>query len=308
MISVIVPCYNEEKSIELFLKEIKEVEQVMLKEYNQSFEYIFIDDGSKDKTLEIFKRSNIKYISFSRNFGKEAAIYAGLNASNGDYSVIMDVDLQHPPKLLTDMYRSIIDEGYDSVAARRVSRKGEPLIRSYFARIFYKLLKKISETEIIDGATDYRLMNKKFVNAVLDVKEYSRFSKGIFGWVGFKTKWIEYENVERVSGETKWSFGKLLKYSIEGIVAFSNAPLILSSIFGILSCIASFLYIIYIIIKKLVLGDPVAGWASLMSVILFVGGVQLLCIGILGNYLAKVYLEAKQRPIYIVQDTNIEGI
>lgn len=247
----------------------------------------------------------IKYISFSRNFGKEAAIYAGLKNASGDLVAIMDADLQDPPALLPEMYKAIVEEGYDSVATRRVDRKGEPPIRSFFARKFYKIMNKISNTDIVDGARDYRLMNRKFVNALLEMGEYNRFSKGLFGWVGFKTKWIEFENVERVAGETKWSFWKLFRYSIEGIVAFSTAPLALSAVLGVIMCILGAVAIIFIVIRQLMLGNSVPGWASLSCIILFLGGIQLLCLGILGSYMAKTYLEVKKRPIYISSETNI---
>ncbi len=306
MVSIIIPCYNEEQAIPYFVNEIRKVEKLMTDMYNESIECIFVDDGSKDKTLSVLKDNNLKYISFSRNFGKESAIYAGLKAAKGDYVAIMDADLQDPPELLPEMYLYISKEGYDSVGTRRVTRKGEPVIRSFFARRFYKLMNSISQTNIVDGARDYRLMNRKFVDALLSMGEYNRFSKGLFGWVGFKNKWMEFENVERVAGETKWSFWKLFKYSIEGIVAFSTTPLVLSSVFGVICCIAAFLFICFIVVRKLIFGDPVNGWASIVSIQLFLGGIQLLCLGISGQYLSKTYLETKKRPIYIVGETNIE--
>lgn len=306
-ISVVVPCYNEEEAIPYFYKEICVVEKNM-SEFE--FEIIFVDDGSQDQTLKIAKGfaevdNQIKYISFSRNFGKEAAIYAGISKSTGDYVVIMDVDLQDPPRLLPEMMKAIKEEGFDSVATRRVSRKGEPPIRSFFARRFYRIINRISKTEIVDGARDYRLMTRQFANSLLEIKEYNRFSKGLFGWVGYKTKWLEFENVERVAGETKWSFWKLLLYSIEGIVAFSIVPLSIATISGLLFCLLAFLFVIIIFLRALVFQDPVAGWPSLACIILFVGGVQLFCMGILGEYLAKTYLEVKDRPIYICKETNL---
>ncbi len=306
MISVIVPCHNEEKVLPIFIKEIKKTEKIMAEKYGECFEYIFVDDGSSDNTLSILKDSGMNYISFSRNFGKESAMYAGLKSAKGDYTVIIDADLQDPPELLPEMYRCITEEGYDSVGTRRVTRKGEPVIRSLLAGMFYKLMKKISQTDIVDGARDYRLMNKKFVNALLSMSEYNRFSKGLFGWVGFKTKWLEFENVERIAGETNWSLRKLFKYSVEGIVAFSTFPLVLSGFFGIVSCVLAFFFLGFIVIRKLLFGDPVDGWASTVSILLFLGGIQLLCLGILGQYLSKTYLETKNRPIYIVSETNID--
>lgn len=306
MLSIIVPCFNEEKTISIFYNELNNVLEVM----DIMYEIIFVDDGSNDNTLSIIKnissKSNcVKYLSFSRNFGKEAAMFAGLKNSIGDYVVLMDADLQDPPSLLPDMLLSIIEEGYDSVATRRVDRKGEPLIRSFFARLFYKLMNKISNTEIVDGARDYRLMTRQFVDSLLSMREYNRFSKGLFGWVGYKTKWIEFENVERIAGETKWSFWKLLVYSIDGIIAFSTVPLAISVVIGISLCFASFLFIIFIIIRTCVFGDPVSGWPSTICTISFIGGIQLFCIGILGEYLSKTYLEVKHRPIYILKENNI---
>ena len=306
-ISVIVPCYNEQESVGLFYKEMTRVAEGM----DNEFEFIFVNDGSKDKTLEILKElaqqdDRVKYVSFSRNFGKEAAIYAGFSNAVGDYVVMMDADLQDPPSLLPEMLRAIEEEGYDSVATRRVTRKGEPPIRSFFARRFYKLINKISDVDIVDGARDYRLMTKDMEDAIISMPEYNRFSKGIFGWIGFNTKWLEYENVERVAGETKWNFWKLFKYSLEGIIAFSTAPLVLASLFGILFSLVAAALIIFIIVKTLAFGDPVSGWPSTACIMFFIGGVQLLCLGIMGQYLSKTYLETKQRPKYIIKDTNIK--
>lgn len=307
-ISVIVPCYNEEESIPLFYDEIKRVRGLMT---DYAFEVIFVDDGSRDRSLELMRElaendEEIRYISFSRNFGKEAAMYAGLKNAAGDYVVMMDVDLQDPPALLPEMVRCIKEEGYDSVATRRVDRKGEPPIRSFFARRFYQLMNCISKTELTDGARDYRLMNRKFVDSLLELSEYNRFSKGLFGWVGYKTKWLPYENTERVAGETKWSFWKLLKYSIDGIVAFSTAPLSIAMVMGILFAFLAFLMVIFIVVRTAMFGDPVSGWPSMVCLMLFVGGIQLICVGILGTYLSKTYLEVKNRPIYIAKETNID--
>ncbi|MCD7810066.1 MAG: glycosyltransferase family 2 protein [Erysipelotrichaceae bacterium] len=308
LITVVVPCYNEEQSLPYFYDEISKV-MYLMREYD--FEIIGIDDGSKDNTLnELIALSNkdnrVKYISFSRNFGKEAAIYAGLSHAKGDYVVMMDADLQDPPSLLPEMMNEIQKEGIDSVATRRVTRKGEPPIRSFFACLFYKLMHKISQTEIVDGARDYRLMTRQFVDSLLELSEYNRFSKGLFGWVGYRTTWLEFENVERVAGETKWSFWKLFKYSIEGIVAFSTVPLAIAAISGVIFCMFAFIFIIIIVVRTLLFGDPVAGWPSMICIILLIGGIQLLSLGILGEYLAKTYLEVKNRPIYICKKTNIE--
>ena len=305
-ISIIVPCYNEEKALPYFYKEIVKIKEEM-KEID--FEYIFINDGSTDNTLQELrelskKDKNVRYISFSRNFGKEAAMYAGLENSKGDYVAIMDADLQDPPSLLPKMYESIKKEGFDSVGTRRVTRKGEPPIRSFFARMFYKLINKLSKVEMVDGARDYRLMSRQVVDAIIELKEYNRYSKGLFSFVGFNTKWIEFENVERVAGETKWSFWKLLIYALEGIIAFSTAPLAIASILGIAFCVISIAMIIIIVVKTLIFGDPVSGWPSMMCAIFLVSGVQLLCMGIIGQYLSKTYLETKKRPIYIVKETE----
>ena len=308
-ISVIVPCYNEQEAIPFFYDEIVKISKIM--ENDAEFEYLFINDGSKDKTINVLRElakrdERVKYVSFSKNFGKEAAMYAGLEKSSGDYIAVMDVDLQDPPELLVQMFQDLESGEYDCVATRRVSRKGEPPIRSLFAKLFYSMINKISKTEIVDGARDYRLMTRQMVDAILEVKEYNRFSKGIFSWVGFNTKWLEYDNVERRAGETKWSFWKLLKYSLDGIVAFSTVPLSIASILGLLLCFIAFVLIIVIVVKTLAFGDPVAGYPSLMCVILFVGGVQLFCMGILGKYLSKTYLETKKRPIYLVKEENID--
>jgi glucosyltransferase len=306
-ISVIVSCYNEEESLPLFYEEMERVRKQDFEGID--FEYIFVNDGSKDKTLEKMKElrekdSKVRYVSFSRNFGKEAAMFAGLEAAKGDYVTLMDADLQDPPALLRSMYDSIKNEGYDSVGTRRVTRKGEPVIRSFFARMFYKIINKMSKVEMVDGARDYRLMTRQMVDSIVSMQEYNRYSKGLFSFVGFNTKWIEYENVERVAGETKWSFWKLFKYAIEGITAFSTVPLILSSIIGIIFCLIAAILIIVIIIKTLMFGDTTSGWPSLVCIIFFVSGVQLFSLGIIGQYLAKTYLEVKKRPVYIIKETE----
>ena len=305
LLSVIVPCYNEEENIADFYKEFVKNE-AFLKDRSMDFEIIFINDGSKDCTVAEIKKlheldERVHMISFSRNFGKEAGLYAGLENAKGDYVVAMDVDLQDPPSLLPEMF-SYMDQGYDSVATRRVNRKGEPPVRSFFARCFYKLMNTISKTEIVDGARDYRLMTRQMVDAILSMKEYNRFTKGIYGWVGFETYWMEYENVERAKGETKWSFWKLLLYSIEGIMAFSTAPLSVAAVIGLLFCVIAFAAMIFIIVRAMIWGDPVAGWPSTTCIITLVAGVQLFCIGIIGQYLAKTYMEVKGRPIYIVKE------
>ena len=304
-ISLVVPCYNEQEVIKLFYDEIQKIKKDFK---NVSFEIIFVNDGSKDRTLELMrelsKNDDVRYVSFSRNFGKEAAMYAGLEASTGDYVAIMDADLQDPPALLKEMYEILESKEYDSVATRRVTRKGEPVIRSFFARLYYKIINKISKTEIVDGARDFRLMTRQMVDSVLSLKEYNRFSKGIFSWVGYRTKWLEYENVERAAGETKWSFWKLFLYSLESIVAFSTVPLSIASVMGILFCFVAFIIIIFIIVRTLMFGDPTSGWPSMVCIMFFIGGVQLLCLGIMGQYLSKTYLEVKKRPIYIVAETE----
>lgn len=303
ILSIVVPCYNEEEAIPYFYEEVLKINE-KLKELE--LEFIFIDDGSKDNTLNKLKElrnkdNRIHYISFSRNFGKEAAILAGLEATSGEYVVTMDVDLQDPPSLLPEMQEFIL-KGYDCVATRRVTRKGEPPIRSFFARLFYKIINKISKTDIIDGARDYRFMTRQMVNSIISIKEYNRFLKGIYGWVGFNTKWIDFENVERVAGETKWSFWKLFLYSIEGIVAFSTVPLAIVSVIGIIFCIIAFISLGVIFIRALFWSDPVAGWPSLVCTIVFLGGIQLLSLGIVGLYISKIYLEVKKRPSYIVKE------
>lgn len=308
-ISIVVPCYNEEAALPLFYQEITRVAGEM---DDVDFEFVFIDDGSKDNTLPELRRlaaadSRVRFVSFSRNFGKEAGMLAGLEAATGDFVALMDADLQDPPSLLPELYRAVTEEGYDCAATRRTTREGEPPIRSFFARMFYKIINKISDADIVDGARDYRLMRRRVVDAILSMREYNRFSKGIFGWVGFKTKWVPFVNVERVAGETKWSFWKLFLYSLEGIVAFSTVPLALASVLGVLLCLAAFVFIVIVLVKTLAFGDPVGGWPSMMCVILFLGGVQLLCIGILGQYLSKTYLETKRRPVYLVRETE-EGV
>lgn len=305
LLSIIVPCYNEEESVPLFYQEaIKQ--ETFFHEKDVELELIFVDDGSKDKTVEEVKKlrekdERIHLVSFSRNFGKEAAIIAGLEKAKGDFTVLMDADLQDPPALLPEMY-GYIEKGYDSVATRRVDRKGEPPIRSFFARRFYGLMRKISKTEIVDGARDYRLMTRQVTDAILSMREYNRFSKGIFGWVGYKTKWLEYENVQRAAGETKWNFWKLFLYSLDGIMAFSTMPLSIASFFGILFCILAFVFMIFIFVRALIYGDPVAGWPSMVCIISFIGGVQLLCLGIMGQYMSKLYMEVKDRPKYLVKE------
>ena len=306
-ITIAVPCYNEEEALTPFFAEVTRVAGEM--PYVE-FEFLFINDGSRDKTMEKIRElakqdARVKYISFSRNFGKEAGIYAGLENATGDYVVIMDADLQDPPALLPEMYRAVTEEGYDCVGSRRVTRKGEPPIRSFFARMFYKLINKMSDADIVDGARDFQMMSRKVVEAILSMGEYNRFSKGIFGWIGFRKKWLEYENIERVAGETKWSFWKLFLYALEGIIAFSTAPLVISSVFGLLCCFLAFVMIIFIIVRTLVFGDPTAGWPSLVCIMLLLSGIQILGIGIVGQYLAKTYLETKNRPIYLIGESNL---
>lgn len=305
LLSVIVPCYNEEENVRDFYDEFcKNAE--FFREKQIEFELLYVDDGSKDGTAAEVKKlheedGRVRLVSFSRNFGKEAAIYAGLQKCRGDLAVLMDADLQDPPSLLPEMY-SYIEQGYDSVATRRVTRKGEPVIRSFFARMFYRLMNRISRTEIVDGARDYRLMTRPVVDAILSMSEYNRFTKGIFGWVGYDTKWLEYENVERKKGETKWSFWKLFLYSLEGIMAFSTVPLTIASVAGVLFCLLAFIMIIVTIVRKLLFGDPTSGWPSLVCIIMMVSGVQLFCMGIVGQYLSKTYMEVKRRPIYLVRE------
>lgn len=305
LLSAIVPCYNEEENVPYFYEEFMKNED-FFKKHELEFELWYIDDGSRDKTAEevkklILKDKRVHLLSFSRNFGKEAALYAGLEKVSGDYVACMDADLQDPPGLLPEMF-GYLWQGYDTVATRRVTRRGEPLIRSFFARMFYKLMNKISETEIVDGARDFRLMTRQVVDALLSMKEYNRFTKGIFGWVGYRTKWIEFENVERKKGETKWSFWKLFMYSLEGITSFSTAPLAFAAFMGVLFCLFSFGLIIFTIVRKALFGDPTSGWPSLVCIISLVSGVQLFCLGIVGEYLAKTYMEVKNRPIYLVKE------
>ena len=308
-ISVIVPCYNEEAALPLFYKEIQSVMQQMP---YVNWELCFVDDGSGDGTLELLRGfakadKRVRFSSFSRNFGKEAAMFAGFRMCTGDFAAVMDADMQDPPSLLPEMYEAVRYGEYDSVATRRVSRQGEPPVRSFFARLFYKIINKISNADIVDGARDFRLMRRSMVDAILSMEEYNRFSKGIFGWIGFKTKWLPYENVERVAGETKWSFWKLFLYSLDGITAFSTMPLMISSVLGLICCVLALVMIVVVITKTLLFGDPVGGWPSMMSVILLLGGIQLFGIGVLGQYLAKTYLETKKRPVYLVRETE-EGI
>mgnify|MGYP004498551687 FL=1 len=305
LLSVIVPCYNEEENVRDFYDELQKT-STFFQEKEIAIEILYIDDGSRDKTVAEVKKlreqdEHVRLISFSRNFGKEAAIYAGLQKARGDFVVMMDADLQDPPSLLPEMY-GYIEQGYDSVATRRVTRKGEPPVRSFFARLFYRIMNKISRTEIIDGARDYRLMTRQVVDSILAMSEYNRFSKGIFGWVGYETKWLAYDNIERKKGKTKWSFWKLFLYSLDGILAFSTVPLAIASIMGVLFCVLAFLLIIVTIIRKLAYGDPTSGWPSLVCIISLVSGVQLFCLGIVGQYLSKTYMEVKKRPIYLVKE------
>lgn len=308
LLSVVVPCFNEEESILDFYKEFS----IVFKEISSSFNYelIFIDDGSRDNTLTVIKElslkdENVKFISFSRNFGKEAGIYAGLEKSKGDYVVLMDVDLQDPPSLIPEMLDIIKNNRYDIVATRRVSRKGEPVIRSFFARLFYKIMNMGTNLNLVDGARDYRLMTRPVVDSILQITEYNRFSKGIFGWIGFEIKWLEYENIERLKGETSWSFWSLFKYSLEGIISFSTFPLNVSIIFGIIFSLFAFLFLLRVLIETLLFGNSVRGWASTVSIILLLGGIQLFSIGILGKYIEKTYLESKKRPIYLIKEDNL---
>ncbi|MBA4686395.1 MAG: glycosyltransferase family 2 protein [Candidatus Galacturonibacter soehngenii] len=311
LLTVIVPCYNEEQVLEMFYSKINEIFLQMRKKYVKlEFQLLFINDGSKDNTLNIIRRlaeidEQVDYISFSRNFGKEAAMYAGLQNASGDYVAVMDADLQDPPEFLIDMYQELIDGSADCVAAKRETRKGEPVIRSFFARMFYRFINNISKTEIVDGARDFRLMTRQMVDAILEMSEYNRFSKGIFGWVGFETKWIGYHNVERAAGNTKWSFWKLLIYALDGVIAFSTAPLVFATILGLIICVIAAIMIIFIITKTLLLGDPVAGYPSTICFMFLLGGIQLFCMGIIGQYLSKTYLEVKKRPIYIAKERKL---
>lgn len=308
-VSLIVPCYNEEAALPYFYQAVSEVSASLREKYR--FEFLFVDDGSKDGTLRLLRQlaerdERVIFLSFSRNFGKEAAMYAGFMNASGDYVAVMDADMQDPPELLPEMLAVLENGEYDSVATRRVTRKGEPPIRSLFARIFYKLINRISDADIVDGARDYRLMKREMVDAIVEMGEYNRFSKGIYGWIGYRTKWLAYENAERVAGETKWSFWKLFKYSIDGIINFSQVPLSIASWSGILFTFIAFLMILFICIRRIVFGDPVSGWASTVCIVIFIGGVQLFCLGIVGQYLSKMYMEVKKRPHYIVSCTNRE--
>lgn len=309
MLSIIVPCYNEQESIPLFYKETVQV----LSKVNEEYELLFIDDGSKDDTLSVLKKlqkndSHVNYFSFSRNFGKEAAMYAGFCNAKGEYVAVMDADLQDPPSLLPEMMEKLQSGEYDSVATRRVNRDGEPPIRSWFARKFYQLINRISDADIVDGARDFRLMKREMVDAIIAMDEYNRFSKGIFGWVGFRTYWMPYENRERIAGNTKWNFWKLFKYAIDGIINFSQVPLSIASWFGMGMTMCSFLLLIIIVCRRLIFGDPVAGWASTICIIIFIGGLQLFCLGIMGQYIAKTYMEVKHRPHYIIAESNQKEI
>lgn len=307
VLTIVVPCYNEEKVLPVFYRTL--IQTVEIAEMPETIEILFVDDGSGDNTLGLIKQmaeedERVHYLSFSRNFGKEAAIFAGLEHAGGDYVAVMDADLQDPPEYLLPMYRGIVEEGYDAVAMRRVNRKGEPLIRSVAARAFYKLINRLSKTQIADGARDYRMMTRQMVEAVCRLREVNRFSKGIFGWVGFNVKWLEYENARRAAGESKWSFWKLLLYSIEGITAFSTMPLVIAAGIGILMCLIAVIAIIFIIIRELAYGGSAFGWPSMACIVIFIGGIQLLGIGVLGQYLAKTYMEVKKRPIYIVKERS----
>lgn len=305
MLSLVIPCFNEQEAIPIFYQETTKI----LKSINIDYELIFIDDGSKDNTLKILKNlaamdSHVIYMSFSRNFGKEAAMYAGFCNAKGDIAGVMDVDLQDPPSLLPEMLKLLENDAYDSVATRRVTRSGEPPVRSFFAKNFYRIINAISDADIVDGARDFRLMKREMIDSIISIGEYNRFSKGIFGWVGFQTCWLPYENVERIAGKTKWSFWKLFQYGIDGIINFSHVPLSIASWGGILMTMCSFLLLIIIVVRRLVFGDPVAGWASTVCIIIFTGGLQLFCLGIMGQYIAKIYMETKCRPHYIISDTN----
>ena len=311
-ISIVVPCYNEEESLPRFMEETLKIISAMNEANNLHFELVFVDDGSSDDTLPVLRKISresksfvfvkVKFISFSRNFGKEAALLAGLHATSGDYVAVMDADLQDPPALLPEMYRAVTEENFDCAAARRYSRRGEPVIRSIFAKMFYKIYGKLTDIHVADGARDFRLMTRQVTDAILSLTEYNRFSKGIFSWVGFSTKWIPYDHVNRAAGNTKWSFSKLFLYSIDGVTAFSIKPLAIASFFGLLFCAMAFLGIAFIIVRWLLYGDPVAGWASTVTIVLLVGGIQLLCTGIVGQYLAKAYMETKTRPLYIIKE------
>ena len=305
-ISIIGPCFNEEESLQLFYAEMEKIKFQL----NDHFEYIFVNDGSKDRTLAILrelnqKNNSVRYLSFSRNFGKEAALYAGLKHATGDLVTVMDADLQDPPELLLTM-KSMLEKNpdLDCVGTRRTTRDGEPPIRSFFAKMFYKLINKISQVEMVDGARDFRLMRRQMVDAILEVSEYNRFSKGIFAWVGFRTEYLEYKNVERVAGKTSWSFWQLLNYSLEGIINFSDAPLTIAFLGGVAACLLAFFLIMIVIVRTLIFGDPTSGWPSMVSIILFLGGFQLLTIGILGKYIGKIFMETKKRPIYVIKEKS----
>ena len=305
LLSAIVPCYNEEENVRFFYDEFIK-NRPFFEEKGLDYELIYVDDGSSDGTVAEVKKlrtmdGKVRLISFSRNFGKEAAMFAGMEKSRGDLVAIMDADLQDPPSLLPEMF-GYLEEGYDCAATRRVTRKGEPPIRSFFARQFYKIINRGAKTEVVDGARDYRLMSRQMVDAILSLKEVNRFSKGIFSWVGFKTKWVEYENVERLHGATKWSFWGLFRYALDGLMSFSNLPLAVSSFLGVLFCILAFVMIVLVIVRKLIFGDPTSGWPSLVCIILLVSGVQLLCLSVLGQYLSKTYMEVKHRPIYVIRE------
>lgn len=308
-ISLIVPCYNEQEALPVFYEEVTGVLKTMQCEY----ELLFVNDGSKDNTLDLLQKfagqdEHVSYFSFSRNFGKEAAMYAGFCNVKGDYVAVMDADMQDPPSLLPDMLALLENGDYDSVATRRVTRKGEPPIRSWFARRFYQLINKISDADIVDGARDFRLMRRDMADAIVEMGEYNRFSKGIFGWIGFKTYWLPYENVNRVAGETKWNFWKLFKYAIDGVINFSQLPLSIASWFGLFMTVVAFAAVVFIVVRKLLFGDPVDGWASTVCIITLIGGIQLFCMGIMGQYIAKTYMEVKKRPHYIIAESNVAEI
>ncbi len=302
LVSIVVPCKDEEEALPLFIEELKKVTKEL---DGYTFEYIFVDDGSTDNTLKIIKNNhNFKYISFTRNFGKEAALYAGLERAKGDYVCVMDADMQDPPSLLIQMLEIIKERNIDCVAARRINRKGEGIIRSACAKLFYKLINSMSTYKIESGARDFRLMSRRMVNSVIEISEYNRFSKGIFSFVGYETYWLEYENVQRIKGKTKWNFLSLLRYGIDGIVGFTSSPLVIASYLGMLMFVLAFLGVIFVVVRKLIYGDPTTGWASLVCILLFTSGIQLLCIGIIGEYISKTYLETKRRPLYIVKEEN----
>lgn len=310
LISVVVPCYNEQETLPIFVPAISEVARSLNREHGARMELVLVDDGSSDGTLGEMRAAarqatpflDVRWVSFSRNFGKESAMFAGLEKARGDYVAVMDADMQDPPELLQKMYAMLLEQDIDCVATRRVTREGEPPIRSFFARLFYRIINKISNADIVDGARDYRLMTRQMADAVLSMREYNRFSKGIFGWIGFRTTWLPYVNAQRVAGETKWSFFSLLLYSIDGIVAFSTVPLSIASVVGVVFCLLALVGLVFIVVRTLLVGDPVDGWPSLVCIITLLGGIQLLCLGIIGQYLSKTYLETKRRPIYIVRD------